>query len=52
MMVYWLEPGRTVIKDYFNIFDRKGDTALTTVWPAVFLKEGGDILSKGVVKTE
>ena len=51
MLVYWLEPGKTVLSKYFNVFDTKGEFVKTTVWPAIFLKKDGDILSKGVVKT-
>ena len=49
MMVYWLEPGRAVLPEYFNYFDDKAALVKYTVWPAIFLKEQGAILSKGVV---
>lgn len=49
MVVYWLEPRQTVVKEYFKYFKRKGSVVQQTVWPAIFSKDGGHILSKGVV---
>lgn len=52
MVLFWSEPGRVVITDYFNYYDRNGSFVSTTVWPAVFRKQGGDLLSRGAVKTK
>jgi hypothetical protein len=49
MMVYWLEPKQTVVKEYFKFYKEKRALVRQTVWPAVFHKEGGALLSKGVV---
>jgi len=49
MLLHWLEPKQTVIKAQFKYFKRKGPVVQQTVWPAVFIKDGGDLLSKGVV---
>lgn len=49
MVVHWLEPKQTVVKQHFKYFKRKGPVVQQTVWPAIFSKDGGDLLSKGVV---
>lgn len=49
MMVYWLEPKQTVVKEYFKFYKERRPLVRQTVWPAVFHKEGGALLSKGVV---
>lgn len=50
MVVYWLEPKSTVVKEYFKCFKTKGPLVQQTVWPAIFAEEGGAVLSKGVVQ--
>lgn len=49
MVLYWLEPKQTVEKHYFKFYKETGSLVRQTVWPAVFHKDGGALLSKGLV---
>ncbi|WAQ97924.1 hypothetical protein MAR_022297 [Mya arenaria] len=46
----WLEPNAAVRKEQYEFYQKRiGKRVQTTVWPAVFKSEGGELLKKGVV---
>ena len=49
LLVHWLEPRATVQPRNFRCYSEKGDYVRHTMWPAVFMREGGPLLSRGVV---
>ena len=49
MHILVAEVGSKVDKTAYKFYHQKGDTVYMAVWPAVYLYEGGPLVSKGFV---